>query len=110
MKLFNNSKYYSNKILNTKEFWLKHKAKFYYQLLIALSPLMLFILYISFGIFNPRYQKNLASIYILISVLLIYLPAIITRKLNNPYVLVAILILWLVISITTFNKKILKRY
>ena len=110
MKLYNNAKYYSSKILSTKEYWLKNRAKFYYYLLISLSPIFLVILYISFGIYNPRYQKNRAAIYILISVLLIYIPAIITRKLDNPYVLLVVFLTWIAISIATFKTRILKRY
>ncbi len=110
MKIYNNSKYYSKKILPTKEYWLKEKAKFYYYLLISLSPLFLIVLYISFGIYNPRYQKNRAAFYIILSVLLIYIPSIITRKLSSPYILVAVLIAWVVLSIYIFNKKVLKRY
>jgi lipopolysaccharide export system permease protein len=110
LKLYNNSKYYSSKILSTKEYWLKHSGKFYYYLLISLSPILLIILYVSFGIYNPRYQKNRAAVYILISVLLIYIPAIVTRKLDNPYVVAAVFATWLVLSVVTFKNKISKRY
>jgi lipopolysaccharide export system permease protein len=110
LKLYNNTKYYSSKILSTKEYWLKHSGKFYYYLLISLSPILLIILYVSFGIYNPRYQKNRAAVYILISVLLIYIPAIVTRKLDNPYVVAAVFATWLVLSVVTFKNKILKRY
>jgi len=110
MKIYNNAKYYSKRILPTKEYWLENKSKFYYYLLISLSPLFLVILYIAFGIYNPRYQKNKAALYIIVSVLLIYIPSIITRKLSNPYILVAVLIAWIVLSIIVFKKKVLKRY
>jgi len=110
MKLFSNSKYYSKKIINTKEFWKKYRKKFYYYILISLSPLFLLILYISFGIYNPRYSKNLSSVYIFISVLLIYNPAILARKYDSIYIVIATLFIWIVISILIFNKKLLKRY
>ncbi len=110
MKIYNSSKYYSKKILPTKDYWIENRAKFYYYLLISLSPLLLIILYISFGIYNPRYQKNRSAFYILASILLIYIPAIITRKLDNIYFLFGVLLFWIILSIFIFKNKILKRY
>ena len=110
LKLYNNSKYYSKKILPPIEYWKKNIEKFYYFILISFSPLFLIYLYIAFGIYNPRYQKNLAALYIVISVLLVYIPAILIRRLENIYLLIAFLIGWIVISIIVFNKKVLKRY
>ncbi len=110
MKIYNSSKFYSKKILTTKEYWKKNRKKLYYYILISISPLLLFILYIAFGIYNPRYQKNRASIYILLSVLLIYIPSIITRKSGSLYLLIATVILWLTISIIVFNKRVAKRF
>ncbi len=110
LKLFNNSKYLSNKILDTKDYWLKHKGKLYYYILISLSPILLLLFYFSLAIFNPRYQRNKASISIIISILMIYIPAIIARKIDNIYTLTAIIIFWITISIFLFYKNILKRY
>jgi len=110
MKLYNTSKYVSSKILSTKDYWLEHRAKFYYYLLISLSPLLLILLYISLGVYNPRYQRNLSSLYMIGSILLIYLLAIVTRKTDSFYVLIAVFLLWIFISILFFNKRVLKRY
>ncbi len=110
MKIYNSSKFYSKKILNTKEYWRVNKSKLYYYILISLSPLILFTMYIAFGIYNPRYQANRAYFYILFSVILIYIPAIFTRKSGNIYMLIATILLWIVIAIYIFKTRVGKRF
>ena len=110
LKLYNNKRYYSHKILKPKAFWKKYLKKFYYFLLISLSPILILPLLITFGIYNPRYQKNRASIYILLSTLLVYIPAILAKEKASIYVTVFIMITWVVISILLFRKKLSKRY
>lgn len=110
MKLFNNAKYYSSKISSAYNYWLTHKQKFYYYLLISLTPLLLVALFLSFGIYNPRYQKNRSSLYILLSILIIYIPAILARKEAGPYLTIGVVFLWILLSLAIYNRKILKRY
>jgi len=110
MKLFNSSKFFYKKVVEPKEYWQRYRGKLYYYILISLSPILLLLMYISFGIYNPRYQKSRASIYIVISVLLIYIPAIVTRKLETPYMLLATLVIWSLISYVTYKNRVLKRY
>jgi len=110
MKLFNNQKYYSSKILNPKEFWLQKTKKFFYYLLISISPIFILTLLISVGIYNPRYQRNRASIYILIATLFVYLPSMVAKEINSIYFIIFTLLLWLIISLTIFKTKLLKRY
>ena len=110
MKLFNRAKLYSSKVDSFKEYWLKHKKKFYYYILLSLTPLLLYIFYFSMGIYNPRYQKNFASLYTLLSVIVIYVPSIIARKQESPYVAIAVVILWIVLSFTLYKLRVAKRY
>jgi len=110
MKLFNNKRFYASKILTPKEFWKSRKSKFYYYLLISLSPVLTLGMLISLGIFNPRYHKNIASIYILLSALFIYIPSMIAKQKASLYLTIAIIVIWIVISLITFKQKLLKRY
>jgi len=110
MKLFNNQKFYSSKIISPKEFWIHKTKKFFYYLLISLSPLFIFLILISFGIYNPRYQKNRASIYILLSTLFAYIPSMIAKEVNSIYFVIFILLFWISISYYIFKIKLLKRY
>ncbi len=110
LKLYNNKRFYSHKILKPKAFWKKYLKKFYYFLLISLSPLLILPLLITFGLFNPRYQKNRASTYILLSVLLVYIPAILAKEKASLYITLAIIIIWIIVSITLFRQKLSKRY
>ncbi len=109
MKIYNSSKFYSKKILTTLEFWDSNREKLYYYILISISPVVLFMLYIAFGIYNPRYQKNRAYIYILMSVILIYIPSILTRKSGSLYMLIATIIVWFAISILVYKKRVAQR-
>ena len=110
MKIYNSSRFYSKKILNTRDYWQINKSKLYYYLLISASPLLLFAMYIAFGIYNPRYQANRTYFYILFSVILIYIPAIFTRKSGNIYMLLATLLLWLIIATYLFKTRVSKRF
>lgn len=110
MKLFNKAKYYTTKVVSAYRYWLAHKQKFYYYALISLTPLLLFIFFLSVSIYNPRYQKNRSSLYILLSTLIIYIPAILARKEISPYPTIGVMFLWIFLSFLFYNTKILKRY
>ena len=110
LKLYNNKKFYSNKVLKPIDFWKKYLKKFYYFLLISLSPLLILPLLVALGLFNPRYQKNRASIYILLSTLLVYIPAILAKEKVSIYVTLSIMAVWVLISIFLFRQKLSKRY
>ena len=110
LKLYNNKRFYSHKVLKPIAFWKKYLKKFYYFLLISVSPLLILPLLITFGLFNPRYQKNRASIYILFSTLLVYIPAILAKEKASLYVTLSIMAIWVVISIILFKIKLSKRY
>jgi len=110
LKLYNNKSFYSHKILKPSAYWKKHMKLFYHFLLISLSPLLILPLLIAFGVFNPRYQKNRASIYILLITLLVYIPAVLAKLKVSIYVTLAIIVFWVIVSIIMFRQKILKRY
>ncbi len=109
LKIFNNKKFYSNKFLTYKEFWKKNDKDFLYYLLISLSPIFTLPLLISFGIYNSRYQKNLSSFYTFITILIIYIPAVIVNRKGNIYIFLFFLLFWITLSFLIFRKKT-KRY
>jgi len=110
LKLFNNQKLYRSKILTPIEYWNRDKKEFLYYLLIAISPLFIYVMLISLSIFNPRYQKNRAAAYILLSALIIYIPAMITKKSGNIYLFLSFLLLWTILSFIAYRFKISKRF
>ena len=110
MKLFNRAKLYSSRVNSYQKYWRQHKKKFYYYILLSLTPLLLYIFYFSMGIYNPRYQKNLASLYTLLSVIVIYVPSIIARKYETPNVAVAVVVFWILLSFSLYKLRVAKRY
>ena len=110
MKLFNRAKLYSSRVDSFQKYWLKHKEKFYYYILLSLTPLLLYMFYFSVGTYNPRYQKNFASLYTLLSVIIIYVPAIIARKYELPCIAVTVIFLWIFLALLVYNSRIAKRY
>ncbi len=110
MKLFNNAKFYTSKVDSFFNYWLKHKQKFYYYTLLSLTPLLLFVFYFSLGIYNPRYQRNFASLYILLSVMVIYIPAVLARKYEYPFVAIAVVFAWILLSILSYYLRVAKRF
>lgn len=110
MKLFNNAKYYSNKVLPFREYWLRDRGKFYYYTLLAMTPLLLFLFYFSLGIYNTRYQMNLSSLYIILSIIIVYVLSIIAKKQVNVCVPISIIFLWVFLSLLTYNRRVANRY
>ena len=110
LKLYNNQKLYKSKILTPIKYWKKNKKDFFYYMLIAISPIFIFVMLISFSIYNPRYQKNRAALYILLSALIVYIPAMYTKKNGNLYIFSAFLLFWLIISFIIYKAKIAKRF
>ncbi len=109
LKIYNNKRFYSNKPLTFKEFWKINNRDFLYYILVSLSPLFTLLLLIGLGIYNSRYQKNLSSFFILMVVLLIYIPVAIINRIGSLYGVIATLIGWFIISILIFKKRT-KRY
>jgi lipopolysaccharide export system permease protein len=110
MKLFNNAKLYSSKVLPFKDYWLRDRGKFYYYALLALTPLMLFVFYFSLGVYNSRYQMNLSSLYIILSIIIVYVLSIIAKKQTNVCVPISIIFFWIFLSLFTYNNRVANKY
>jgi len=74
-----------------KEYWAQAKSKksrrkkLLYLIFVSLSPLFSFGLIMGMSFFNPRYERNSASLVIFISAVLIYTPAAILERTGNIY-------------------------
>lgn len=110
MKLYNNTKMTSIKFLSIKKYWQKYHKFITYAIVISLLPIYTLLAGIAFGIFNNRYEKNISSIYILISVLMVYIPSLLVKSSGSVALAISVIVVWLIFSIYIFNKKILKRY
>jgi len=97
-------------------YWLKGlkdrgRAKdFAIFILISLFPLVTFLISISIGVFNPRYEKNNVYLYIFTTIFLYYVIIYSLTSLNPLLSIIITPLLTLAISLTLFRKKILKRY
>ena len=110
MKIYNDKRFYQKKILSPIDYWKKKKGGLLFNILISLSPFIFLPALIALGIYNPRYQRDFSSFYILFIVLLIYLPALIVNKNENLLIFFIILSTWIILSFTIFYSKLLKRY
>lgn len=96
-------------------YWIKDnssykKRVFIRNILISLLPLISLLFYISFGYFNPRHEKNKASIYSLVFVV-IYLTIMqkisVLRDINYVYIFIAI---WIISSFISYQIKVKKYF
>jgi len=78
--------------------------------LVSLFPISTFLLSISFGIFNSRYENNNVYAYIFITVLSYYVVMYYLISVSPLAALIAIPISAIAISYVIFKRKILKRY
>jgi len=110
MKLYNQTKSYIPSFLSIKKFWQNNIYKFFYSVMISISPLLTLLLLISLGIHNSRYERNFSTLYIFLTVVIIYIPAIAVRKSAIIMLNIPLGIFWLLLSIIIFRQKVLKRY
>ncbi len=110
LKLYNNKRFYAKKIKKPSKYWKKNMKKFYYYLLISLSPFLTVAMLFALGVFNPRYQKPITPLYILASALFVYIPAMIAKEKASFTVTVGVIILWIAVSIILFKRKLARRY
>jgi len=85
-------------------------SDFIFNLLFSLFPLISLFYIIIFGYYNPRYEKNKATLY---SSILIVIFFIITKKLVviNPFVfLIAFPTIWIAVSYILYTQTVKKRY
>ena len=79
-------------------------------ILISLFPLLSLFLVITFGYFNPRYEKNRAVFYTLISIVLYY---VLIKSISNKILLHALYIIpifWLIGTYILYYKTVKKEY
>ena len=89
----------------------KGRAKdFAIFILVSLFPISTFLLSISFGIFNSRYENSNIYVYIFATVLIYYVLMYFLISVNPIMALIVVPTLTIFASIVTFKKRILKRY
>ena len=116
MKIYNNKNLEITQSKGVLSYWLKGvkdkgRAKdFATFILISTFPFFAFMLAISFGIFNPRYEKDSAYIYIFGTIVSYYVVMYYLISLNPLLSLIAVPTLTLIVSILFYKRKILKRY
>lgn len=104
------------KFTTTYEFWsdrLKKKIDvddFNFFVLTSLFPLLSLFLVITFGYFNPRYEKNKAVMYSLISVVLYY---VIVKSIDDKiflHSLYVVPIVWILGTYFIYSRSVKKEY
>jgi len=101
---------------NAKDYWTDKinrnddVDKFTFYILTSLFPVLSLLLVISFGYFNPRYDKNRAAAYSILCVVIYYVGADYLSKhifLNALYV---VPVLWVAMTYFVYSKKIKEIY
>lgn len=102
---------------NTFDYWTSKLAdsdrvlrKFNFYVLISIFPLISMFLILQFSYFNPRFDKNRSSIYIIVSATLYYILAYYLSKSIAYYSLAVLPLLWLSISYFIYAKKVKPLY
>ena len=116
LKIYNkqNSQIFINK--NILSYWrqgLKDKGRardFSLFMLLSFFPLFSFLLAISIGIFNPRYEKNYVYFYIFIIIFTYYVSMMYAISISPLIALCIIPLATLILSTIIFKRKILRRY
>lgn len=102
--------------INPKQFWINKISenedvdKFTFYILASLFPLLSLFLVIAFGYFNPRYEKNKATMNAIGFVLIYYVGSDYLSKhifLNALYI---VPLVWLIITYFVYTKKIKALY
>lgn len=104
------------KFTNSYDFWKDRLAKnidvddFSFYVLTSIFPLISLFFVITFGYFNPRYEKNRAVAYSLVAVVFYY---VISKPLGDSLSLHSLYILpvfWIVFSYIIYNRTVKKEY
>lgn len=101
---------------NAKDFWInkiylnEDVDKFTFYILTSLFPVLSLLLVISFGYFNPRYDKNRAAAYAVACVVIYYVGADYLSKHIFLNALYLVPLLWLVMTYFVYAKKIKEIY
>lgn len=102
--------------INPKIYWENRMGenedidKFTFYILASLFPILSLFLVVSFGYFNPRYEKNKATMYAISFVIIYYVCSDYLSKhifLNSLYI---VPIVWLAITYFVYTRKIKELY
>jgi len=102
--------------LTSIEYWkgaARDKGRYHkllYLIFVSLSPLLAFGIVAALTFYNPRYQRGLSSLVILIVALAIYIPAAILQKHGTLWLLLIFTALLLLIGIYLVWKKVLRNF
>ena len=116
MKIYNSRNLDITQSKGILSYWLKAlkdkgRAKdFATFILISIFPLFAFLIAISIGIFNPRYERNNVYLYIFTTIFSYYVIMYYLISINPILSLVLVPLLTLIASVTLFKRKILTRY
>jgi lipopolysaccharide export system permease protein len=100
-------------LLTSWEYWQQSKedrgrrGKLLYLIFVSLSPLLGFGLTASLTFYNPRYQRSISALVILVVALSIYIPAAILQKSGSLPLFVGLLLFMIVLNILLVRRKIL---
>lgn len=87
-----------------------YSSNLYYYILVSIFPLVSLFLVVSFGYYNPRYEKNRVVFYSITSVVIYY---ILMQYLSEHILIHSIYVLpiiWLLLSYYIYSKKVKKEY
>ena len=86
------------------------RKKLLYLIFVSLSPLFSFGLIMGMSFFNPRYERNSASLVIFISAVLIYTPAAILERTGNIYLFSIFSLALIAINFYMLKFKVLRNF
>ncbi len=116
MKIYNNKNLEITQKKGILIYWLKalkdkKRAKdFATFVLVSIFPFFTFLIAISIGIFNPRYERNNVYLYIFITILSYYILMYYLISLNPILSLIVVPLSAFATSLIVFKRKILRRY
>lgn len=107
-----NVKHYRNIIEYWFESTINNKRAFDLTIfiLVSLFPLISIFFILAFGIVNPRYEKNRAFFWIILSVVIFYALAFILSKKLPLYAIAIVAAIWLTVGYILYYKRVKKRY
>lgn len=104
------------KYRNIIEYWFESssdkKRAFDFTIFVTVSlfPMISIFLILAIGIRNPRYEKNLTYLWIILSILIFYILAFTLSKKLPFYAIFIIIPIWIALGYSIYNKKIKPRY
>jgi lipopolysaccharide export system permease protein len=88
----------------------KFKAKFSYYILISIFPLISLFLVLTLSYYNPRYEKNRSTLFVIVSIVIYYVVSFSLSKALLYYSLIAIPIIWIALTYLFYYKRLKPLY